>query len=116
MFVMVSFEVPVMSLGHKTSYILEIYPWVYFVFVPSLSCVCLSASPWTAACQASLSFTRKPKNGYLDTLNFPFEDRVIAPFPTQLRELETWVLLVYRFILIVPFLQTALNMNDFGHI
>ena len=49
MFVTVSFKVHVMSLGHKTSYILEIYPWVYFVVVQSLSRVCLFATPWTVA-------------------------------------------------------------------
>ena len=34
-----------------------IFLFVYVVVVRSLSCVLLFATPWTAACQASLSFT-----------------------------------------------------------
>ena len=52
-----------------------------FCCFQSLSRVCLFATLWTAACQASLSFTNEPKNEYLDTLNFPFEGRIIATFP-----------------------------------
>ena len=31
--------------------------WIYFVVVQSLGCVWFFATPWTAACQASLSIT-----------------------------------------------------------
>ena len=55
------------SLHNKTStvisnmnFLTNKIPWERIVVVQSLSCVQLFATPWTAACQASLSFRERP--------------------------------------------------------
>ena len=54
-------QMKVVDEGRGGSEVSHVFPFLYhfdiFVVVQSLSCVWLFATPWTAVCQASLSFT-----------------------------------------------------------